>query len=159
MTDINWHTKQLMIDELIDYAHNPRRINKKDFERLVRDIKQDGYRNRIVVNFDNTILGGHARKKALLAAGYKGTDKIEVISANRNLAEHEIQRIVIRDNLAFGEYDFDILANYFDDILLTEWGLELPDLDDNDDDTSPTSVENDQANLCKKCPHREKQND
>jgi DNA modification methylase len=134
MSQITWHTKQIKIDDLIDYEHNPRRISKKDFDRLVNDIKQDGYRNRIVVNNDNTILGGHARKKALKAAGYNGDGSIEVLCASRQLTEEEVKRIIIRDNLSFGEYDFDILGNHFDDKQLVEWGLEIPDLSDIDQD-------------------------
>ena len=123
MGEITWHTKQIKIDDLIDYEHNPRRISKKDFDRLVNDIKQDGYRNRIVINSDNTILGGHARKKALKAADYNGESSIEVLCPSRLLTEEEVKRIIIRDNLSFGEYDFDILGNHFDDNQLAEWGL------------------------------------
>lgn len=121
---IKWNTTSLLIADLNEYEHNPRRINKKDFERLVRDIKQDGYHRRLIVNFDNTIIGGHSRKKALLEAGFRLDDPIEVLKSDRQLDEEELKRINIRDNLSFGEFDFDSLANNFDQIDLISWGMD-----------------------------------
>ena len=51
---------------LKDYEQNPRRISKKDFEKLVESIKQDGYHQPMLIDFDNVIISGDKRKKALL---------------------------------------------------------------------------------------------
>lgn len=120
---INWQTKSVPICQLQDYEHNPRRISKKEFEKLVRHLKEDGYHQRIIVNSDYTILGGHQRKKALLCAGFKESDEIEVLIPNRMLSPDELDRINIRDNLAFGEYDFDVLANRFEIDELLDIGI------------------------------------
>lgn len=120
---LNWTSKTIQISELKEYEHNPRRIGKKEFEKLVSSIKQDGYHQRIIVNQDNVIIGGHQRKKALLEAGLKETDTIEVLIPDRELTQEELDRINIRDNLSFGEYDFDILANRFDTETLVDFGL------------------------------------
>lgn len=121
--NINWKSEWIAIKDLKEFEYNPRRMSKKDFERLVRDLQQDGYHNRIIVNQDNTIIGGHSRKKALLSAGYKLSDQIEVLKPDRQLTEEEFKRINVKDNLPFGEFDFDILANHFDPIELVEWGM------------------------------------
>jgi DNA modification methylase len=123
MQDITWYSDKVLIRDLKDYDHNPRRMSKTDFERLVRDIQQDGYHNRLLVNQDNTIIGGHSRKKALLKAGFKKSDIIEVLKPSRQLAEEEFKRINVKDNLPFGEFDFDILANHFEVDSLIDWGM------------------------------------
>lgn len=119
---IEWKEEKRKIKDLKDYDKNPRRISKEVFEKLVESIKQDGYHGRIMV-YGDTILGGHQRKKALLKAGYKNTDEIAVLVPNRELTEDEFNRLNIRDNLPYGEFDFDILANEFDMDKLIEWGM------------------------------------
>jgi site-specific DNA-methyltransferase (adenine-specific) len=120
---LNWTSKTIQISELKEYEHNPRRIGKKEFEKLVSSIKQDGYHQRIIVNHDNIIIGGHQRKKALLEAGLKESDTVEVLIPDRKLTQKELDRINIRDNLSFGEYDFEILANRFDTETLVDFGM------------------------------------
>lgn len=123
MSDIKWLEKSIKLGDLKDYEHNPRTITKKEFEKLVNSIKQDGYHARIMVDTDNTIIGGHSRKKALLTAGFKAEDNIKVIYPSRQLDVHEFQRLNIRDNLSYGAFDFDVLANHFDSAQLLEWGV------------------------------------
>lgn len=120
---LNWTSKTIQISELKEYEHNPRRIGKKEFEKLVSSIKEDGYHQRIIVNQDNVIIGGHQRKKALLEAGLKETDTVEVLIPDRQLTQEELDRINIRDNLSFGEYNLDILANRFNAETLVDFGI------------------------------------
>jgi site-specific DNA-methyltransferase (adenine-specific) len=120
---LHWTSKTIQISELKEYEHNPRRIGQKEFEKLVSSIKEDGYHQRIIVNQDNVIIGGHQRKKALLEAGLKQSDTVEVLIPDRILTQKELDRINIRDNLSFGEYDFDILANRFNVETLVDFGL------------------------------------
>ena len=120
---LNWTSKTIQISELKEYEHNPRQISKDDFAKLVNSIKQDGYHQRIIVNQNNVIIGGHQRKKALLEAGLKESDTVEVLIPDRKLTQEELDRINIRDNLSFGEYDFDILANRFDTETLIDFGM------------------------------------
>lgn len=120
---LTWHTKTVKISDLKDYAHNPRRISKKAMDQLTASLQEDGYHQRLVVNHDLTIIGGHQRKKALLKAGLSKDTEIEVLIPSRPLTPEELDRINIRDNLAYGEYDFDILANRFDAETLMNWGM------------------------------------
>lgn len=120
---INWQIKKVKISALNDYQHNPRKISKGDLDKLIAHIQQDGYHQRILVNQDHTIIGGHQRKKALLKAGMSATDEIEVLIPDRLLSQEELDRLNIRDNLPFGEFDFDILANRFDFEQLVNIGM------------------------------------
>lgn len=121
---VNWETVELTIAELKVYDYNPRSVSKKAFNQLVRSIKEDGYHQRIIVDADNRIVGGHARRNALLKAGYQPTQTIEVLRADRLLSDEEFKRINIRDNLEYGDWDFEILANEFEIDHLIDWGMD-----------------------------------
>lgn len=120
---LHWNSTKVRIEDLTEYQHNPRKISKKDFDQLVRLIKEDGYHQRIIVNQDKMIIGGHQRKKALLKAGFKPGDEIEVLMPDRQLTEEEFDKINVRDNLNFGDFDFDILSSRFDIDELLDFGI------------------------------------
>jgi DNA modification methylase len=120
---IKWNPTLVKISELKEYNNNPRKIGNKELEKLTSHIQQDGYHQRIIVNRDFTIIGGHQRKKAMIAAGYKEDDSIEVLMPDNLLGQEELDRINIRDNLPFGEYDFDILSERFDLETLVDFGM------------------------------------
>jgi site-specific DNA-methyltransferase (adenine-specific) len=121
--DINWIEEEIKIKDLKEYDKNPRYIDKDQFDKLVASLKEDGYHQRIIVTPDNTILGGHQRKKALKKAGFKDSDKIQVLKPDRELSEDEFRRINVRDNLNHGAWDFDALANDWDYSELIEIGF------------------------------------
>jgi DNA modification methylase len=118
-----WHTKKIKLSELKEYAHNPRKISKKAMDKLITSLREDGYHQRMIVNHDHTMIGGHQRKKALLKNGMSLDDELEILIPNRLLTPEELDRINIRDNLAYGEYDFDLLANRFDVETLLNFGM------------------------------------
>jgi hypothetical protein len=133
---IEWIETEMPLKALKEYGRNPRRMSKDQFGSLVKSIKEDGYHQRLIVNQDGTIIGGHQRKKALKEAGYESVDKIPVLMPNRQLNEEEFKRLNVRDNLPFGEFDFDILTADFDIDELKEWGMPegwLPNVGDEDD--------------------------
>jgi len=123
-TPIKWHTANIKLSELKEYPDNPRKISKEMLDKLVAHIKEDGYHQRIIVDNDYTIIGGHQRKKALYMAGYDDDTEIEVLMPSRKLLPAEIDRLNIRDNLAFGEYDFDVLTERFDMEELLSFGMD-----------------------------------
>jgi hypothetical protein len=120
---LKWMSAYVKIGDLKDYDDNPRTITKKDMASLVASIKQDGYHQRLLVNKDLTIIGGHQRKRALLIAGFKDHQIIEVLMPSEDITEDQFKRINVRDNLPFGKYDFDMIANMFDMESLVEWGM------------------------------------
>ena len=56
------------------------------------------------------------------------------------MAEEQKKEFIIKDNIGFGEWDWDLLANIWDVESLKDWGLdvpdyhELPDLNELDED-------------------------
>jgi ParB-like chromosome segregation protein Spo0J len=150
---IQWSEYLVSIHELRDYSKNPRRISKSSFDKLVKSLREDGYHQRLLVNLDNTIIGGHQRKRALLEAGFRLDDKILVLKPDVLLNESELQRLNIRDNLEYGEFDFDILANEFNIEDLVNWGMEgelFPSLGEQADDILKDASSED-AEKCDKC--------
>jgi site-specific DNA-methyltransferase (adenine-specific) len=121
---IKWHTANIKLSQLKEYPDNPRKISKEMLEKLVAHIREDGYHQRIIVDSDYTIIGGHQRKKALYMAGYDDDTEIEVLMPNKKLTPKEIDRLNIRDNLAFGEYDFEVLTERFDIDELVSFGMD-----------------------------------
>lgn len=109
-------------------SSNPRIIRDAKFKKLVNSIKDFPKMmslRPIVIDTDGTILGGNMRYKAILSLGYKEIPDEWVKVANE-LTDEEKQRFIIEDNVAFGDWDFDILANEWDTVDLEEWGMELP---------------------------------
>ena len=117
--------KKMKLADLIPTENNPRQIKKDDFERLKKSVQSFPQMldiREIVVDENNRILGGHQRVKALLANGEKEVN-VKVVEG---LTEEEKREFVIRDNIQNGEWDFDMLANEWDDLPLDDWGIELP---------------------------------
>ena len=80
----------------------------------------------IVVNEDMITLGGNMRLRACIEAGLI---EVPVIVA-KGLTEEQQQEFIIKDNVGFGEWDWDDLANNWDEANLKLWGLDFPMFDD-----------------------------
>lgn len=118
---ISWNEETRKLSELKPLEKNPRRISKVEFERLLDKIKRLGYSNRIKVNLDNTVVGGHQRLKCLKQLKW---NEVKVLVPSRQLTEKEFRESVITDNLSAGEHDFDILSNEWDVPELIEFGMD-----------------------------------
>ena len=109
---------------------NPRLIKDDKFKKLVQSIKEfpKMMELRPIIYDPATmeILGGNMRLKALQELKYKEIPDNWVKSASE-LTEDEKKRFLITDNVGFGEWDWDILANEWDAEELKEWGMDLPD--------------------------------
>jgi ParB-like chromosome segregation protein Spo0J len=68
------------------------------------------------------VLGGNMRLKACIAAGLK---EVPIIVADQ-LTDAQKGEFIIKDNVGFGEWDWDLLANEWSAELLDEWGLNVP---------------------------------
>ncbi len=82
----------------------------------------------IVVNDEMVILGGNMRHKACIEAGLK---EVTIVKA-KDLTEEQQKEFIIKDNVGFGEWDWDILANEWDTESLEEWGLTIPNFENID---------------------------
>lgn len=108
--------------------NNPRICKDDKFKKLVQSIKdfpQMLELRPIVIDENNMVLGGNMRLKACLEAGL--TD-VPVIHAN-NLTEEKKKEFIVKDNVGYGEWDWDDLANNWNVEELTEWGLDIPNFD------------------------------
>jgi len=76
----------------------------------------------IVVDKDNIVLGGNMRLRACQEAGLK---EVYIIQADQ-LTKKQQREFIIKDNVGFGEWDWDDLANEWDTEELEDWGLDLP---------------------------------
>jgi ParB-like chromosome segregation protein Spo0J len=104
--------------------NNPRIIKDDKFEKLVKSIKEFPKMlelRPIVVNEDMIVLGGNMRLKACKEAGLK---EIPIIKASE-LTEEQQKEFIIKDNVSFGEWDWDNLANEWNENQLKEWGLDV----------------------------------
>jgi len=118
----------MKVEELKVNKANPRQIRDEKFKKLKKSVKEFPKMMElrpIVIDDDGTILGGNMRFRALLELGYKEIPDSWVRKASE-LTDEEKQRFIIEDNVEFGEWDYDKLANEWDYELLNEWGLELP---------------------------------
>ena len=105
--------------------NNPRLIKDDKFNKLVKSIKEfpEMLKLRpIVVNDDMIVLGGNMRLKACKEAGLK---EVPIIKASELTAEQQ-REFIIKDNVGFGEWDWDFIANEWDAEQLDDWGLDLP---------------------------------
>jgi len=111
------------IKKVIPNKENPRIIKDLKFEKLVNSIKEFPQMLKlrpIVVNDEMVVLGGNMRLKACQEAGLQ---KVHIIKAN-DLSEDQQKEFIIKDNVGFGEWDWDILANEWDSEKLEDWGLD-----------------------------------
>lgn len=113
------------ISEVKANPNNPRIIKDDKFKKLVQSIKDFPEMlnlRPIVVNGDMVVLGGNMRLKACKEAGLK---EVPIIKAE-DLTKEQQREFIIKDNVGFGEWDWDEIANNWDAEQLDAWGLEVP---------------------------------
>jgi hypothetical protein len=113
-------------------TNNPRIIKDDKFKKLVKSIKDFPEMlelRPIVVDENMIVLGGNMRLKACIEAGLK---EVHITIAD-NLTEEQKKEFIVKDNVGFGEWDWDMIANEWDTDLLEQWGLEVL-IDDRIDD-------------------------
>ena len=114
----------LPIKKIVANPNNPRIIKDDKFKKLVQSIKDFPKMlelRPIVVDEDNVVLGGNMRLRALQELGIK---EVPVLYAN-DLTEEQKKEFIIKDNVGFGEWEWEQLANEWDVEKLSEWGLDV----------------------------------
>ena len=123
------------IQEVRPNENNPRFIKDYKFKKLVKSIKEfpEMLKLRpIVVNTDMVVLGGNMRLKACKEAGLK---EVWVLKADE-LTEEQQREFIVKDNVGFGEWDWDVLGNEWNTQQLEDWGMEIIGFDVDEDDLS-----------------------
>lgn len=103
---------------------NPRLIKDSKFKQLVKSIQDFPEMlnlRPIVVDENNIVLGGNMRLKACIEAGLK---EVPIIVASE-LSEEQQKQFIIKDNIGYGEWDWEVLANEWEAQDLSEWGLDV----------------------------------
>tara|TARA_R100001163_G_C5060586_1_gene197397 strand:+ start:1102 stop:1830 length:729 start_codon:yes stop_codon:yes gene_type:complete len=116
--------EQVKIYKIKGNPNNPRIIKNDKFKKLVKSIKEfpEMLKLRpIVVDENYMVLGGNMRLKASQDAGLK-----EVwVDVAEGLSEEQKDEFIVKDNVNFGEWDYDLLSNDFNSKQLVEWGLDV----------------------------------
>ena len=132
--------KIVKINEVKPNPKNPRLIKDEKFKKLVKSIQEfpDMLNKRPLIVFTDVygkyvVLGGNMRLKALKELNYK---EVPIILADEWTEEQKAE-FLIKDNVGFGEWDWDSLANEWDAENLDNWGLNVPlfndDMTNNED--------------------------
>lgn len=126
--------KKVNIKEIVANKENPRYISDKKFNKLVQSIKDFPEmleKRPLVVDEDMIVLGGNMRLRALKKAGIKEIP----IDIAEGWTDEQKKEFIIKDNVGFGEWDWDILANVWDIESLKDWGLDVPSFDSDINET------------------------
>lgn len=118
----------MLLSQIKPNPDNPRIIKDDKFKKLVQSIKDFPKMMELrpmVVDGTWVVLGGNMRLQALKEAGYTDIPDNWVRMA-ASLTEAEKRQFIIKDNVGFGEWDWDTLANEWDKDELEGWGLDLP---------------------------------
>lgn len=119
---------EVKISEVKTNPNNPRIIKDDKFKQLVKSVQEfpEMLKLRpIVVNDDMVILGGNMRLKACKEAGIKNI----FITKASGLTEQQQKEFIVKDNVGFGEWNWEELANNWDAEQLTDWGLDIPNFE------------------------------
>jgi len=117
---------KVLIKDIKPNPNNPRLVKDDKFAKLVQSIKDFPQMldiRPIVVNKDMIVLGGNMRLKACKEAGLK---EISIIKAE-DLTEEQQREFIIKDNVGYGEWDWELIASEWDAAQLNDWGLDIPD--------------------------------
>tara|TARA_Y100000004_G_scaffold195550_1_gene262852 strand:+ start:114 stop:1211 length:1098 start_codon:yes stop_codon:yes gene_type:complete len=116
--------KRVHINNIKPNKENPRTINKNKIKKLIKslqDFPEMLEKRPLVVDENMVVLGGNMRLKALQKAGIKEV----TVDIAKGWNEEQKKEFIIKDNIGFGEWDFEILANDWDTEKLNEWGLDF----------------------------------
>jgi hypothetical protein len=118
------NTKIIKTSQVKPNPNNPRLIKDSKFKQLVKSIQDFPEMlnlRPIVVDENNIVLGGNMRLKACIEAGLK---EVPIIVASE-LTEEQQKQFIIKDNIGYGEWDWEVLANEWEAQDLSEWGLDV----------------------------------
>ena len=129
MAKFTKQTIQLKLKDVKLNKNNPRHITKDKLAKLVKSICEFPEMTNIrpiIIDEDNVILGGNMRYRALKQLGYEDIEVVRVTG----LTEEQKKEFIVKDNLPYGEWDWEELSNSWDVATLEGWGLDIPDMPD-----------------------------
>jgi len=124
-------TEKRKVNELRFYPNNPRKIDKRTFEKLMNSIKEFGNVEPLVINPNNEVIGGNQRLKVLRELGINEVDVVIV-----DLPKSKEKALNLALNRIQGEWDEDLLKSFIEgiesvDLELTGFDIEeIREIDD-----------------------------
>lgn len=129
---ITWKIEKRKLADLKPHPKNPRQFTEKGMKDLEKSINSIGFFQPVACNTDGLLLSGHAR---ILKLKELGETEVDVMIPDRTLTPKQEEEVLIRANAnTAGQWDFDILANEFDIDEITDWGLEVPNINLEDEE-------------------------
>ena len=164
----------MRVGDLINWIKNPRKLTNYQVDQIKKSIERFGVVEPLIVNRDNVIIGGHARREIIgMLVGYDPDFKVPVRKPVKQIKEKDLAELNIRLNKNTGGWDYDIMANNFEMEDLTNWGFsedELTGLDfddfqagedeeSNEDEDTQDEHRSPKMITCPKCGHVFRQDD
>ena len=116
--------KKIDINKIKENSENPRYITEEKFDKLLKSISEFPEMlevRELVIDENFVVLGGNMRLKALKAAGVKEVPVKQV----KGWTEQQKKEFIIKDNIGFGQWDWDILGNESETVDLKGWGMDV----------------------------------
>lgn len=129
MTKLSWRTEQRRVKDLLPYKQNPRKMSQKQKDDLIKSLKQFDLVEIPAIDTKNRIIAGHQRCAVLQLMG-RGEEMIDVRVPSRALTEREYKQYMLTSNKVHGDWDEDILSEYFETDLLLESGFTQEEITD-----------------------------
>jgi hypothetical protein len=133
---IQWSTVKRKISALVPHPKNPRQMTETQVAALTQSIERFNLAEIPVINTDDMLLAGHQRLRIMALLG-RGDEEIDVRLPSRALTPAEADEYLLRSNKNTGEWDWDLLANNFDEPLLEDVGFDNIPWDNPDPDPAP----------------------
>ncbi len=118
----------MKLSQIRKNPNNPRTIRDEKFEKLkrsIQDFPQMMELRPIIVDEAGIILGGNMRYEAI-----KSLKMAEFpdawVKRVEELTEDQKKEFIVKDNVGFGDWDWDAIANEWDELPLDDWGLDVP---------------------------------
>lgn len=129
MSKLTWRTEQRRVKNLLPFKQNPRKMSQKQIDDLTKSLTKFDLVEIPAVDTENRIIAGHQRCAVLQLMG-RGEEMIDVRVPSRALTEHEYKQYLITSNKVHGDFDEEILSEYFGTDLLLESGFSQEEITD-----------------------------
>lgn len=137
MSDVEWKHVNVALRELTPWERNPRRISKKNAERLLDLWRRIGQFQTIAIGPNGEVYDGHQRLSVLKAA-FGENYVVQALQSSRPLTEKEREELTaVAHAGAVGQFDWDALKGWsveelegwgFDHATLIEWSIQADEL-------------------------------
>lgn len=126
-TQLKWTTQKRRVKDLLPFKRNPRKMSEKQIADLTKSLEKFGLVEIPAIDADNKIVAGHQRVAVMQLLG-RGKETIDVRIPNRKLTKAEYEQYLLTSNRVHGDWDYDMLSEYFDIETMLASGFEDNDL-------------------------------